>query len=104
MTEIHKYRIGQLPVGELLFKLLIKVSATDTREMRMVTSNNISSLYTYMSTVNSDVSKFNLYVKLNLTGLKVRVEKLDDLMSKLFKGYLVTRYMEFLRYINTYRE
>ena len=57
-----------------------------------------------MSIVNSDMSKFNQYVKLNTTGLQAHREKSDDLILNLFMDYLVTSDMKFVRSIKTYKE
>ena len=70
MAYIHKYNIVQLTMGEILFKLLIQKLVIDTRETSMVMSNNLSLLGTYISNVKSDMSKFNQYMKLNITKLQ----------------------------------
>ena len=70
MEYIHKYNIVQLTMGEILFKLLIQKLVIDTRETSMLMSNNLSLLGTYISNVKSDMSKFNQYMKLNITKLQ----------------------------------
>ena len=84
MEESHNYKIGKVPVGELLFKLMIKKSFINMRPMSTVMRNNLSFLDTYMSTVNLDVSIFNQYVKLNLTRLQACGDNSYDLMFNLF--------------------
>ena len=93
MADIHKFKNCQLPVGEILFKFMMQKSVIDTRATSTVMRNNLSSFDNYISTVKSDASKFNQYMKLNLIGLQSRGENSGDLMSKLFKFYLVTSYM-----------
>ncbi|KAI2512301.1 hypothetical protein MHU86_2177 [Fragilaria crotonensis] len=46
-----------------------------------------SSLKTYILTVDSDIGKFNQYVKLLLQSLTARNQKTSDLLINLFKGY-----------------
>ena len=60
---------------------------------------NLSSLDSYVSTVNYDLARINQYVKLNYEGLKARGERCDDIMSNLFKGYLCINDKEFVSYI-----
>ena len=49
--------------------------------------DNLPSQDTYMLSVNSDIKKFNNYVKLNSKELKVNGEQCPNIMAKLFKGY-----------------
>ena len=49
---------------------------------------NLSSLDTYIVTVNFDIDKFNEYAKINYEELIARGDRCDDMMSKLFKEYL----------------
>ena len=48
----------------------------------------LSNLDTHIATVNSDSDKFNKYTKINYEALTKRDERYDDMMSKLFKGYM----------------
>ena len=59
----------------------------------------MSSLYTYIATVNSDVDKFNEYSKINYEALATRGERCDDMMSSLLKGYLTAGEKESVTYI-----
>ena len=49
--------------------------------------DNLPSQDTYMLSVNSDIKKFNNYVKLNSKELKVHGEQCHNIMAKLFNGY-----------------
>ena len=49
--------------------------------------DNLSSLDAYMSSVNSNVKKFNEYVRLNYEGLKSHGERCDNIMENLFQFY-----------------
>ena len=57
-----------------------------------------------MSTVKLDTKTFNQYVKVNVEGLKARVERTDDLMINLFKAYQVAFNGELVRYIKTNKD
>ena len=89
------------PVGEFLFKLIINKAIIDTRATANHLRENITNLDTYMSTVNSGIEKFNLYVKVKVDGLESRGEHTDNLMTNLFKAYQLSSDGEFVRYINT---
>lgn len=65
---------------------------------------NLTNLDTYMATVNSNIKLFNGYVKENVEGLKARGESTDDLMTNLFKGYLVASDVEFVWYIKAKKD
>ena len=54
-----------------------------------------------MSTINSDIKKFNKYVKVNVDSLKSRGEHTYDLMINLFKACQVDSDGKFVRYIET---
>ncbi len=57
-----------------------------------------------MSTVNSNIELFNQYVKTNKEGLVARGERTDDLLTNLFKAYLVVSDQEFVRYIKAKKD
>ena len=59
---------------------------------------------TYLSTVNSEIEKFNQYANVNVDGLKSRGEKMDYIMINLFKSYQLASDGEFVRYINIKRD
>ena len=101
IEECNKYHIGSIPCAALLWKLLMHKSVIDTQAMATQYRTNLSSLDIYMSTVNSDIEKFNDYVKLNYMGLTARRESCDDIMANLFKGYLAAADREFVHYIKT---
>ena len=48
----------------------------------------MSSLDTYIATVNSEIGKFNKYANINYEALNARGEKYNDMMLNLFKGYI----------------
>ena len=101
VAESNNYMYNDTPVGELLFKLMMKKSTIDTRATSTHLMENLTSLNTYMSTVNLDIENFNQYVEVNVDGLKERCERTDNLMINLFKAYQVASDSEFFRYTKT---
>ena len=73
-----------IPVGEFIFKLMMKNAIIETRATATHLRENLTNLDTYMSTVNSDIENFNNDVKVNVDRLKERGERTDDLIIKLY--------------------
>ena len=61
--------------------------------------DNLSSIDTYIVTVNSDINKFNVYAKINCKSLATRGERYNNMMSNLFKEYLAAGEKDFFSYI-----
>jgi len=103
LAEQDKYYITvanvDYPCGPLLFKLLMQKAVIDTRATASLLRENLSSLDTYMSSIQSNIEDFNKYVKMNYEGLKARGERCDDIMINLFKGYMCASDGEFVRYM-----
>ena len=87
LTETSQFTVNQIPSGPLLFKLLMTRAATDTRVTVTYIRTAMSKLDDYMKTVNSDIEKFNLYVRKLRQDLSARGETSNDLLVNLFKGY-----------------
>ena len=64
---------------------MIQKAEIDTRATASHSRGNLTNLETYITTVNSNIETFNQHVKVNLEGLRVRDERKDDLMTKIFK-------------------
>eukprot|EP00957_Ditylum_brightwellii_P053360 4044814-Ditylum_brightwellii.AAC.1 len=54
--------------------------------------------------VNSNIKLFNQYIKENHQGLKARVESTDDLMTNIFKAYLVALDKDFVNYFEAKKD
>ena len=80
---------GLTLVGNLLFKLMMQKAVIYTMETATSLKENLTNLDTYMSTLNSDIENLNQYMKVNVDGLKARIERTDDLFINLFKAYHV---------------
>ncbi|KAI2494628.1 hypothetical protein MHU86_19906 [Fragilaria crotonensis] len=84
-----QYRIGDndLCSGVALLKIIIRESHLDTNATTNQIRTKLSNLDSYILTVDSDIGKFNQYVKLLLQSLTARNQKTSDLLINLFKGY-----------------
>jgi hypothetical protein len=102
------YKIGGRKNGPAFLKAIIMTAHTDTRASSSHIRRSLTCLDSYMSTVNSDIEKFNQYVRLQLTDLAARGETTTDIVVNLFKGYLAASDTLFLEYIrqkqNAYEE
>ena len=73
--------------GVALLKIIIRESHLDTNATTNQIRMKLSSLDTYITTVDSNIGKFNQYVKLLVQSLTARNQSTSDLLINLFKGY-----------------
>jgi hypothetical protein len=73
--------------GVALLKFIICESHLDTNATTNQICTKLSALDTYITTINSDIGKFNQYVKLLVQSLLARNQTTSDLLINLFKGY-----------------
>ena len=90
----------RVPSGNLLLKVLIRESHLDTNATTQSIRMKLSNLDDYMLKINSDITKFNGYVKILVRSLEARGQKSEALLTHLFKGYLSASDKIFVRYIN----
>ena len=85
----EQYHIGQPKAssGVALLKVIIRESHLDTNATTSQIRTKLSSLDKYIMTVDSDIGKFNQYVKLLVQSLAARNQSSSDLLVNLFKGY-----------------
>ena len=96
--------IGVLPSGNLLFKVVLRESHIDTNATVLTIIVRLSSLDTYMVKINSDIKKFNSYVKQQVDSLAARGQHSTDLLANLFKSYLAASDRQFTAYIKGKQE
>ena len=70
-----------------LLKIIIRESHLDTNATTNQIRTKLSSLDTYITTIDSDIGRFNQYVKLLVQSLTARNQSTSDLLINLFKGY-----------------
>ena len=91
---------SKVPSGNLLLKVIIRESHLDTNATTQSIRMKLSNLDDYMAKINSDITKFNGYVKILVRSLEARGQKAEALLTHLFKGYLAASDKAFVRYIN----
>ena len=99
LTEGNNYTVNGIYSGPLLFKVLMIKASTDTRATVTFIRISLTELDTYMTTVNSDIEKFNQYVRQKQQDLLYRGEDTQDLYANLFKGYLACSDGDFRSYV-----
>ena len=85
----NQYRIGENKEcsGVALLKIIIRESHLDTNATTNQIRTKLSSLDSYITTIDSDIGRFNQYVKLLVQSLTARNQTTSDLLINLFKGY-----------------
>jgi hypothetical protein len=85
----NQYRIGEdnQVSGVALLKVIIRESHLDTNATTNQIRTKLSTLDTYILTINSDIGRFNQYVKLLLQSLTARNQTTNDLLINLYKAY-----------------
>jgi len=99
LTEGSNYIVNGIYSGPLLFKILMIKASTDTRATVTFIRLSLTELDTYMTSVSSDIEKFNQYVRQKQQDLLYRGENTQDLYANLFKGYLACSDSNFTAYI-----
>jgi len=87
INEQDQYVINGISSGPLLFKFLMNVVTIDTRATITNIRMDLSTLDSYISVVQFDIDKFNLYVKEKRKQLRNRGETSQDVLINLFKAY-----------------
>ena len=98
------YTIRGIRCGPLLYRYLMSKAAIDTRATLSHIRENLSNLDTYMSTISSNITAFNEYVKEQRLNLAARGGVTHDLMINLWKAYAVVSDQEFVQYIKRKRD
>jgi hypothetical protein len=88
-----------LPCGAILLKIIIMKAHVDTRATVSFICTVLSSLDTNMMALDSDISKFNAYVKTQVIALEARGETTSDPLVNVFKGYETAQDSEFALFI-----
>jgi hypothetical protein len=96
-----QYQIGDKGSGTLLLKVIIRESHIDSNATVQTITTKLMSLDKYILTINSDITKFNQYVKLLVQLLNARGKAIDEstLMTNLFRGYGAASDKRFRAYI-----
>jgi hypothetical protein len=95
----NQYTINGTACGILLLKIIIRESYIDTNATTTYIRDQLSSLDTFLPTVDYDIGKMNLHIQSLVEALNARGETTTDLLSNLFKGYKSATDERFLKYI-----
>ena len=95
----NQYTVGNNLSGNLLLKIIIRESYLDTNATTANIRKKLSSLDTYILTIDSDITRFNIHVSLLIDSLTARGESTQDLLINLFKGYQAATDRTFVEYI-----
>jgi hypothetical protein len=99
--ETWKYYVGQdqTPAASLLLKAIITRTHVDTRATVTFIREALSQLDVKMSSLDSNITKFNIYVKSQVISLEARGEFTNDLLVNVFKGYQMAQDKDFAQFI-----
>jgi hypothetical protein len=95
----NQYTVGGHLSGNLLLKIIIRESYLNTNATTSNIRKKLSSLDTYILTIDSDITRFNIHVSLLIDSLTARGESTQDLLINLFKGYQAATDRTFVEYI-----
>ena len=87
INEQDNYVINGVNSGPLLFKFLMNMITIDTRATITNLRMDLTNLDSYISVVQFDIDKFNLYVKEKRKQLRNRGEQSQDILVNIFKSY-----------------
>jgi hypothetical protein len=99
LSESDKWKVEGKESGILLFKIIMQKAVVDTRATSSFFRENLTSLDSYITTIDSNIELFNQYVNINRSGLQARGESTDDLIINLFKAYLNVADQNFVEYM-----
>ena len=94
-TSKDEYILGDKPSGSALLKLIIQESHIDTNATTDNIRQKLSSLDAYIPTIDHNIRTFNTYVKNQVQALAARGHSTTDLLSNLFKAYMVVSDKQF---------
>ena len=99
VLQNHKYMVDNIPSGALLFKVIVGIAHIETAATVNHLRQKLSGLDALMSTVNSDIEKFNGSVHLWVKSLRARGHEHNGLVTNLFDGYTAASDRQFVEYI-----
>jgi hypothetical protein len=95
----NQYTVGGHLSGNLLLKIIVRESYLDTNATTSNIRKKLSSLDTYILTIDSDITRLNIHVPLLIDSLTSRGESTHNLLINLFKGYQAATDRTFVEYI-----
>jgi hypothetical protein len=95
----HDYYSRNQPSGPLLLKLIIRECRIDTRATVRHIRAKLSSLPSYLSSINFNIPEFNRYVLGLVEQLRARGTTTHDLLANLFVAYESATDRDFVNFI-----
>jgi hypothetical protein len=95
----EQYTVNGIRSGACLLKVVIRESHLDSNATTKFIRESLSSLDTYMTKIDSDIEKFNDYVRDLVDSLSARGQTTEDLLANLFKGYAAASDRQFVDYM-----
>ena len=94
--------VGTPPVRSinLILKLIMNKTIIDTRAASAVFRSDLSNFDSFMSSCNSNIETFSTHVNHAGGSLQARGERVDDLLTNIFKEYKVALDINFLARID----
>jgi hypothetical protein len=104
--ELTNYQIGpNSTVSAACFlKVIIESARVATNATTAFIRANLAHLETYMTSVDSDITEFNNYVKTQVSDLGACGEASNDLLINLFSGYSSAADLTFVQYMRRKQE
>jgi hypothetical protein len=95
--EAWKHHVGQdqTSAASLLLKAIIMRAHVDTRATVTFICEALSQLDVKMSSLDSNITKLNIYVKSQVISLEARGESINNLLVNVFKGYQMAQDEDF---------
>ena len=97
--DSEQYTINGVRCGPLLYRYMMAKASIDTRATLSFIRENISNLDTYITTVGSNITTFNEYVKRQRLSLSARGGVTHDLLTNLWKAYQNASDRDFVEFI-----
>ena len=97
--DSDQYTINGVRCGPLLYRYMMAKASIDTRATLSFIRENISNLDTYITTVSSNITTFNEYVKRQRLSLSARGGVTHDLLTNLWKAYQCASDRDFVDFI-----
>jgi hypothetical protein len=94
-----EFETGGRKSGTCYLKVIMMETQQDTNATSKHLRDNLRGLDEYIVKIDSDILKFNEYVKEQMEGLAARGETTHDLLTNLFRAYKSVSDKEFIRYI-----
>ncbi len=94
-----QYTVNGIRSGACLLKVVIRKSYLDSNATTKMIRKFLSNLKDYMTSVDSDIEKFNDHVQDLIDSLTARGQTTHDLLANLFEGYAAASDDAFVKYI-----